>query len=138
MRDAPMAQELRAHGYRLTQQRLAVLRVVHEASEHLTPGQVLERACRICPGLGLTTVYRALELLGELGLVGRIHLDEGCHAYAQLRERGGHHLVCQGCHRVVDFPCAGLSELIEETAQRTGFAVESHLLELVGTCPACQ
>jgi Fe2+ or Zn2+ uptake regulation protein len=133
-----VVQALRSRGFRLTSQRLAVISVLLETDEHLTPAQVLARGRRAQPGLGLTTVYRTLELLRESGYVRRIHLDEGCHAYACLREKEGHHLVCQTCHRVVDFPCTGLTELVEETAERTGFAVESHLLELVGLCPACQ
>ncbi len=133
-----MARALRAHGYKLTPQRLAVLQVIQEGDEHLTPAQVLERGCTIYPGLGFTTVYRTLDLLSELGFVRRVHLGGGCHAYARVEEINGHHLVCQGCHRVVDFPCFGLSELTEEMGRRTGFIVESHLLELVGLCPTCQ
>jgi len=133
-----MAQAVRAHGYKLTPQRLAVLKVVHEGDEHLTPAEVLERGCRIHPGLGLTTVYRTLELLSELGFVRRVHQEKGCSAYVRVKEKDGHSLVCHGCHRVVDFPCFGLEELIEEMGRRTGFAVESHLLELVGLCPTCQ
>jgi Fur family ferric uptake transcriptional regulator len=138
VRDTETAQGLRTHGYKLTAQRLAVARVLLEATQHLTAAEVLERGQEIYPQLGLTTVYRTLELLTELGFVRRVHLEKGCHAYAQAREREGHHLVCQVCHRVADFPCTGLRELIEETAKRTGFAVEFHLLELVGLCPACQ
>lgn len=138
MRNTDMAEGLRAHGYKLTRQRLAVIRALRETDEHMTPGDVLERGRTSYPRLGLTTIYRTLEILSELGFVRRVHLEEGCRAYAQAKERNGHHLVCQSCHRVVDFPCSGLEELIESTAQRTGFAVESHLLELVGLCPACQ
>jgi Fur family ferric uptake transcriptional regulator len=138
LRDTETAQTLRAHGHKLTAQRLAILMVIHEGDEPMTPAEVLERGCRIYPKLGLTTVYRTLELLNELGVVRRVHLGKGCHAYARVKERGGHHLVCQSCHRVVDFPCFGLRELIAELRRRTGFAVEDHLLELVGVCPTCQ
>jgi Fur family ferric uptake transcriptional regulator len=138
MTQTPLAEGLRSRGYKLTQQRVAVLKVVYEAGEHLTPAQVYGRAGEMCSSLGLTTVYRTLELLLELGFVSRVHLDEGCHAYALVRERGGHHLVCQACHRVVDFPCRGLTELIEEATEGTGFRVESHFLELVGLCSDCR
>jgi Fe2+ or Zn2+ uptake regulation protein len=138
LRETEMAQGLRAHGYKLTPQRLAVVKVIQEGDEHLTPAEVLERGCRIYPRLGLTTVYRTLELLDDLGFVRRVHLEEGCRAYAQAKERNGHHLVCQSCHRVVDFPCSGLTELTEEMGRRTGFVVEYHLLGLVGLCPTCQ
>jgi Fur family ferric uptake transcriptional regulator len=136
--DRAIRRTLRARGFRLTSQRLAIISVLLEADEHLTPAEVLERGQRVCPGLGLTTVYRTLEVLRESGWVRRVHMDEGCQAYACLREKEAHHLVCQGCHRVVDFPCSGLTELVEETTRRTGFTVQSHLLELVGLCPDCQ
>jgi Fur family ferric uptake transcriptional regulator len=138
LRETKMARGLRANGYKLTPQRLAVLQVIQGGNEHLTPAEVLERGRGIYPRLGLTTVYRTLDLLSELGFVRRVHVEEGCHGYARAEERDGHHLVCQNCHRVVDFPCFGLGELIEELGRRTGFAVESHLLELGGLCPICQ
>ena len=62
MRDTEMAGGLRASGYKLTPQRLAVVRVLREATEHLTPLQVLERARGIRSGVGLTTVYRTLDI----------------------------------------------------------------------------
>ena len=138
MRIEDITRELRDHGYKLTEQRVAVVKVLREADEHLTALQVFERARRVHPRIGLTTVYRALEVLSELGFVRRVHLEEGCEAFASLREKEGHYLVCQGCHRVVEFPCTGLTGLIAETARQTGFAVEAHLLELVGFCPACR
>lgn len=138
MREREMAHGLRARGYKLTAQRLAILKVIQEADGHLTPAEVLKEGTMFYPRLGLTTVYRTLELLSDLGFVRRVHLKEGCNAYAQAKERDGHHLVCQSCHRVVDFPCFGLEELVREMGQRTGFSVESHLLELAGLCPTCQ
>lgn len=128
---------LRQRGYKLTRQRVAVVSAVQGRGEQLTPWQVFEQARQECPGLGLTTVYRCLQLLHELGFLRRVHMEEGCTGYAYVRDREGHHLVCQVCNRVVDFPCTGLSELIEKTERGTGFTVESHLLELVGLCPAC-
>lgn len=138
MSETDLARLLRSRGYRLTRQRLAVINIVQGRGEHLTPWQVFQRARHECPGLGLTTVYRTLELLHDLGYLRRVHLEEGCGGYAYVGEKGGHHLVCESCHRVVDFPCTGLSELIEETERGTGFTVESHLLELVGLCPDCR
>jgi Fur family ferric uptake transcriptional regulator len=138
LRESEMAGALRARGCRLTAQRLAVLKVVERDREHLTPAQVLERGRGIFPNLGLTTVYRTLDLLTRLGFVRRVHLGKGCRAYAWAKEKHGHSLICQSCHRVIDFPCFGLEEIIEEMGRRTGFTVQSHLLELVGICPSCQ
>ena len=133
-----MAQALRQRGYKLTSQRLAVVQVLHAGNERMIPSEVMERGRRICPTLGLTTVYRTLDLLGELGFVRRLHGQGRCRGYARVDDRNGHHLVCQRCRQVIDFSCSGLEELIAQTSRRTGFSVQSHLLELTGLCPACQ
>jgi len=134
-----LEQELRTAGCRLTRPRRAVLRVVAEATCPLTPAQVHERARVHYPQVGLVTVYRTLELLAELGLVRRIHTEEGCHGYVPVAMgEAGHHLVCTSCHQAVEFPCTGLEETLAEVERLTGFSIQEHWLELFGLCPACQ
>jgi Fur family ferric uptake transcriptional regulator len=133
-----MAQALRQAGYRLTQPRLAVLQVLQENSEYLSPTEIYERGRTLYPSLGLVTVYRTLETLDRLGLVRRVHGRGNCHGYARANSARGHYLVCHRCSQVIEFPCEGMEGLIEAVRQRSGFTVEEHLLELVGLCPACQ
>jgi len=134
-----LEQELHAAGYRLTRPRRAVLRVVTEATQALTPAQVHEQARVHYPQVGLVTVYRTLELLAGLGLVRRIHTEEGCHGYVPVAMgEAGHHLVCTSCHQAVEFPCTGLEEKLKEVEHLTGFSIQEHWLELFGLCPACQ
>ncbi len=134
-----LEQELSAAGRRLTRPRRAVLRVVAEATCPLTPAQVHEQAQAHYPQVGLVTVYRTLELLAELGLVRRIHTEEGCHGYVPVAMgEAGHHLVCTSCHQAVEFPCTGLEETLAEVERLTGFSIQEHWLELFGLCPACQ
>jgi len=132
-----LSQALRQAGYRVTQPRLAILRVLAEHDEGLSPEEIHVLGKELCPTLGLVTVYRTLELFREMDLVRRVHSDRRCHAYAS----GGddrHHLICQHCHRVIEFPCDGLDDLIARVRRRTGFTVSEHLLELSGLCPECQ
>ena len=131
-----MAQALREAGYRLTQPRLAILRVLQENDGGLNPEEVYWQGKTICPSLGLVTVYRTLDLLTDLGLVRRLHSEHRCHSYASAG-KDRHYLVCRACHRVVEFPCDGLEGLIEDVRQRTGYTITGHLLELSGLCPAC-
>ena len=132
-----MTQALRQAGYKLTQPRLAILRVLQENEHSLTPEEVYRQGKRICSSLGLVTVYRTLDLLAELGLVRRVHSEQRCHSYASAGT-GRHYLVCRGCHRVIEFPCNGLDDLIENVRRQTGYAITDHLLELGGLCPDCQ
>ena len=128
---------LRQEGYRVTQPRLAVLQVLAENDEGLSPDEIHQLGREIYPSLGLVTVYRTLELFGEMDIVRRVHSAGHCHAYAS----GGcdrHHLICQRCHRIIEFPCEGLGELIDRVRRQTGFTISDHLLELSGLCPECQ
>jgi len=128
---------LRRSQHKLTRPRQAVLDTLATAQEHLTPAEVHLRAKARYPRLGLTTVYRTLELLAELGLVCRIHRDDGCHSYAVRNARHGHHLVCSRCGRAVEFADCNLQALVEALQARTGFRIEGHILELTGQCPSC-
>jgi Fur family ferric uptake transcriptional regulator len=130
---------LRQAGYRQTQSRAAILQVLESCDDWLDVEAVHQRAKALCPGLGLVTVYRTLALLTGLGLVRRIHHEDGCHGYARAGYTHGHHLVCRDCHTVVEFPGGDdLGSLIRRLEGATGFAIENHLLELLGVCPACQ
>ena len=120
-----MAQALRQAGYRLTRPRLAVLQVLRENQEGLDPQEVHRLGKAICPSLGLVTVYRTLDLLAELGLVRRVHSEQHCHSFASAG-RDRHYLLCQGCHRVIEFPalrdgrgvvfCSGRYRVVSEEA----------------------
>jgi Fur family ferric uptake transcriptional regulator len=87
----------------------------------------------------LVTVYRTLALLSALGYVRRVHREDGCQGYARTELAHSHHLICRGCDQVVEFPgFESLSALIEPIERKTGFAIDDHVLELLGLCPACQ
>jgi Fur family ferric uptake transcriptional regulator len=131
------ANVLRQHGYRLTEPRQAVARVLAEAQDWLLPEAILRRARRFCPSLGLVTVYRTLELLEGLGYIRRVHQPDGCHGFARTDGRHGHYLVCRECQQVIEFADCRLDPMVRQVARRTGFQVEGHVLELVGLCPQC-
>jgi Fur family ferric uptake transcriptional regulator len=138
-------------GYSNTRARRAVLDALVAAVGPVSPADLLQAGRRLHPPLGLVTVYRTLELLEQLGLVRKLHLEEGCHSYAlstaALREghghehgpdAHGHHVICQECHRAVEFAGCDIDAVIASVQQQTGFAVRSHWLEMFGLCPTCQ
>ncbi len=136
-KQTPMAQALREAGYKLTQPRLAVLQVLEENAAGLNPETIYALGRTLCPSLGLVTVYRTLDLLNELGLARRVHSEHHCHSYASAGS-DHHYLICEGCHRVIEFPCHGLEALLESVRRQTGYVISAHLLELSGLCPECQ
>lgn len=131
--------DLKSAGYRLTQSRAAVVRIINETNGWLRPEQVHALAKKYCPSLGLVTVYRTLTLLVELGYIRRIHFGDKCHGYARVELSHGHHLVCRGCNQTIEIAgTEDLKPLMKQVQNETGFVIEDHLLELVGLCRECQ
>ena len=128
---------LRAAGYKITPSRLAVLQVIEQDGDHLNPAEILKRAQEICPSVGRATVYRTLELLTELQIVGPIYLGDASQSYIRV-EGGHHHLVCSGCGKVFDFDQCIADQMVQELTARFDFAIRSHLLEFYGTCHDCR
>jgi Fur family transcriptional regulator, ferric uptake regulator len=130
--------QLSGRGFRVTQARRAIVRALLDADGSVTPAQASELARRHWPTVGLVTAYRTLELLTQLGLARRIHLDDGCHSYVSASYGHRHDLICHECGRVVEFDGCDLSELLERVHNETGFYINAHMLELSGICPRCQ
>jgi Fur family transcriptional regulator, ferric uptake regulator len=129
---------LRKNAYKLTPQRRAVLKILSESRDHMTPQDIYERVKLKHPDIGLVTVYRTLEILLALDLICRVHSEGGCRSYLVRRPEGHHHhLVCQSCGSVVDFTGCDLEKLERRLSRETGFRVNGHLLEFNGQCARC-
>jgi len=136
------AEDLKAifHSKRLkcTPQRLAVLKALRESGAYMSINQLDRKVKEMLPGTGLATVYRALETLEDLGLVVKVHLEDGCHSYAVAPEGHMHPVVCTECSRVIEFAECPLAELSEKLTQDTGILIENHFLQLFGKCRECR
>ena len=126
-----LAVELRARGLRMTAQRERVLAAVRELG-HATPEQVSEAV----PGVDVTTVYRTLELLEELGLVRHAHLGHGAPSYRPA-EDDHVHLVCHSCGSVADAPAALVDALDRELTDKRGFLLDRAHFTVFGRCASC-
>ena len=129
--------ELAARGLRLTRQRRAVVEAVADSSACLSPLEVFQAARGRCPDLGLTTVYRTLELLDEIGALRRIHGPDGCERLVPASAEHGHSVVCSGCGRVTEFTECDMSRVVEAARRETGYRITGHFLQLSGVCAEC-
>ncbi len=137
--DKKLLSVLKKHGYKLTPQRRAVLKVLSSSQEHLTPADIYEKVQSECPGIGLVTIYRTLEILTELGFVCEVHAGGNCRSYLVRRPaEHHHHLICSDCGAVVDFIDCDLGELEQRLSLETNFEIEGHLLEFLGRCQNCR
>ncbi|MCX7756209.1 MAG: transcriptional repressor [Anaerolineales bacterium] len=129
---------LQENGYRLTESRRAVVEIVAASARALTPLEVFDLARAAHPDLGLVTVYRTLEKLEELHLIQRVHQPGGCQAFLTAGQGHQHLLLCQKCGRAVFFEGDDLQPLFDSIAEKTGYAIQEHWLQLFGLCRACQ
>ena len=134
----PIVAALDRAGFRLTEPRRAVADLIEEQTGHFTASDLegLVRDRRL--GISRATLFRALELLTELGVVERLDLPTGEHAYVPCARAHHHHVVCSRCGRTAEAEDCGVSEAVAEIARRTGFRIDSHRLELFGLCRHCQ
>ena len=130
---------LRQRGYKLTPQRRTVLDVIAHSQGHLTPAALYDRVHQQYPGIGLVTIYRTLGLLARLGLICEVHAGGNCQSYLLRRpSEHHHHLICSGCGTVVDFADCDLAQVTGRISRKTGFEIDSHLVEFVGRCQDCR
>ncbi len=137
-RRASLEGELHRRGFRLTKARRAVFDALLASECHLTAAELHARAQAFCPTLSLASVYRTLALLESLGYVQHVHGQDECQSYAVAPARHSHQLVCSSCGATCAFTECDLAPLVAEIEARTGFRVQSHILELIGLCPNCR
>jgi Fur family ferric uptake transcriptional regulator len=88
--------------------------------------------------VGLTTVYRTLQLLADAGEVDQMRLPDGEQLYRRCAgDRHHHHLVCRGCGRTVEVEGPAVERWAQRVAAEHGFTDVGHTLEIFGTCAAC-
>ena len=122
--------KMRGRGYKVTPQRVAVLTAL-AAEQH----QSLESIRARCPGVGMVTVYRTLDLLGALGLVRRLDLGDG--ARYEIAEDHHHHMICESCGEISEFDECPLDPS-RLPARDRNFEVRSHSVEVYGRCAICK
>jgi len=128
---------LRARGYRVTPQRQLVLEAVGRL-EHATPEEIYGEVRQTARGVNVSTVYRTLELLEELGLVKHSHIHHGAPTY-HLAEHAEHvHLVCRECERVTEVDQATVLPLVAALEEHRGFLTDVGHLTVFGLCADCR
>ena len=127
---------LRARGYRLTPQRELVLRAVDRLG-HATPDEVLAAVREESQAVNVSTVYRTLELLEELGLVRHAHITDRAPTYHSAAAPAHVHLVCRECKAVTEVRPEVVDGLVHTLQAEHGFSTDIGHLTVFGTCRAC-
>ncbi len=128
---------LRASGYRVTPQRQLVLEAVTKL-EHATPEEIFADIRQTARGVNVSTVYRTLELLEQIGLVTHTHLGHGAPVYHLAAEAQHVHLVCRDCEKVIQVDPAAVGGLVTVLDEEFGFETDVGHLTVYGRCADCR
>lgn len=131
---------LRIHKHRVTGARRAVIQTLARRGGHPTAAQLSADIEQLHPGVHLTTVYRTLDFLTELGIVTHVHMGHGAAAYhlSATDEVQEHlHARCRHCERVVDLPADLLDPIRSRLASEWHFELDPRHVALSGVCQTC-
>ncbi|MFI2712853.1 Fur family transcriptional regulator [Micromonospora sp. NPDC018662] len=123
---------------RTTRQRSAVSALLDEVEGFHSAQDLHAMLRRRGDRIGLTTVYRTLQVLADAGEIDVMRPPGGEHLYRRCSDDGHHHhLVCRGCGRTVEVAGPAVEKWADRISAEHGFTEVSHTLEIFGTCPAC-
>lgn len=129
---------IRDMGVKVTQQRLVILEHIMGGGEHITAQQVFETVHEKHSDIGFATVYRFLRTLCDQKLLTEVRM-RGLPARYEWADKSHHdHLVCTSCNKIVEFENSEIENLQLLIAQKLGFKLTDHILELYGVCMECQ
>jgi Fur family peroxide stress response transcriptional regulator len=133
-----MLKKLRERQFRITPQRIAILKILAASIEHPTVDRIYEQVKADFPTTSLATVYKTVTLLKELNEVLELGFPEGSNRYDGKRPYPHPHVMCLKCKKIVDPDLSGLKDMTHEIIKETGFKIMNHRLDFFGICPSCQ
>ena len=136
--NAGITGRLSEKGYRLTPQRLMILSAIESSRDHISAEEIYAQVVAKYSNVNISTVYRTLDLLKKLGMVYEIDLGEGRIRFHAEGSGHHHHLVCQGCGKVIDIDEATLSSLKEILLRDYGFSADLRHVGIFGLCRGCR
>ena len=132
-----IASKLAQLGYRLTPQRMMILQAVENSQSHISAEEIHAQIVTKYPNVNISTVYRTLELLKQLGLVTETDLGEGRVRYHPAEKGHHHHLVCRECGTIIDLDESLLAPLKAALLREYKFSADLKHLAILGRCVNC-
>lgn len=125
-------------GYRLTPQRILVLKAIENSANHISAEEIYGQVIEVYPHVNISTVYRTLDLLKRLGLVTETDLGGGRVRYHPADKGHHHHLVCQECGKVIELDDSVLVPLKNMLYNEYDFDADLKHLGIFGRCGRCR
>lgn len=133
-----MLAKLKSHDFRITPQRLAVLRILSASEDHPSAEAIYRKVKTEFPTTSLATIYKTIALLKELNEVLELGFPDASNRYDGKRPFPHPHVICTKCGKIMEPALISLDKLMEEMSQKTKYRILSHRLDFFGVCEECQ
>ncbi len=133
-----MLAKLREHEFRITPQRLAVLKVLAQSEGHPSVERIHDAVRGEFPTTSLATIYKTVNLLKEVDEVLELGFPGGSNRYDGNKPYPHPHLICTRCNTIIDPDLDKFKDLTQEVIRQTGYQIQTHRVDFFGICPACQ
>lgn len=121
-----------AAGLRMTEQRRVIARVLQDSKDHPDVEELYARANKIDPRISLATLYRTVKLFEETGILERLEFGDGRARYEDAKREHHDHLIDMNTGKVIEFVDPEIEALQEKIAEKYGYELRGHKLELYG------
>ena len=133
-----MLSKLKEHDFRLTPQRLAVLKVLAVSEGHPSIDQIYEIVRIEFPTTSIATIYKTVTLLKQLNEVLELGFPDGSNRYDGNKPYPHPHVICTKCKKIIDPNLGSLKDLADKVIKETGFLILNHRVDFFGMCRDCQ
>lgn len=133
--------------FRWTLPREAIMDLLSRTSKHMSAKEIYSSLLENYPGIGLTTVYRTLDLLSRIGLINKLDIGEGQSRYefrSGEKKAHHHHLICSKCGKITDYndfldeEMKLIKDAEKNMSKKYNFLVQDHNIAFYGLCEDCQ
>ena len=133
-----MLSKLKEHDFRITPQRLAVLKVLALSKGHPTVERIYETVRDEFPTTSIATIYKTVNLLKKINEVLELGFADGSNRYDGNKPYPHPHVICTKCKKIIDPDLGNLKDLTKEVVTETGFQILTHRVDFFGICRVCQ
>ena len=127
----------RPRAQRFTEQQRDMVRYIFSKHNHFDAEQLIEEMKQEGLHVSRATIYRTLKRLVDAGLLRRLEIGPRMYYEHDYGYPQHEHLICQKCHKMIEFQCSGLESILRDVCQQHGFQLEGHSFIIRGVCSDC-
>lgn len=132
-------EHIKSENLKSSNQRNEILHIFFDSKKHLTVEELYDICKENIPNIGIATIYRALKLFCKIGICNEIKIENGITRY-EINDGSSHHdhLICSECGAFVEIKSDEIEEIQKKIAEKNGFLLTNHRLNLYGICSKCR